>query len=372
MISVYRLFQMIFGIIVSVFILYFLVSYASNYAGFQKDVQKVTIINNLKTTMESVYAHGTPVVFPDTSLYDFSSCYMRMNKPETPGIKCDFSDVGSVITPTLLSLRDEVVVDVNDLNLGWHVIHWVEVMPESFIIFTPTDASDDTWGMMKNLTYLLPSTENLDTKVKFGFCDGSSLLDEVCGGECEKYGFLDVLDSNRAPASKCERSLSDKYTLVTISNQCNAGYISKGVCIKPSAEGVGVAYLSGSDKTFVYKDHFDLLALIIGGSKKDVFAKTGGERLYEYKNELWQERVSIAAKIMKQRMLLVSSRYQISGDYPECIPIYAKLAGLLGEIHSLIQGDYDNFSLMRNLGIKLREARNLYEELVNLGCEYRV
>lgn len=372
MISVYRMFQMIFGVIVSVFILYFLITYASNYAGFQEDVQKVTIINNLKTTMESVYTHGTPVDFPDTSLYDFTSCYMRTNRPEPPGVKCDFGDVGSVITPAFIYLRDEVAVDVSDLNLGWHVIHWVEAMPETSIIFNPMDASDETWDIMKNLTYLLPSTENLDTKVTFGFCDGSTLLDEVCGGSCEKYAFLDVLDSSRAPASRCDRRLSDRYTLVTISSQCSPDYAKKGVCIKPSSETVGLAYLAGSKRTFVYKDHFDILALIIGGSRKDVLGKTIGERLYDYKNELWQERISLAARIMKQRMLLVSSRYQISGDYPECIPTYSKLVIVLGNINDMVQGDYDNFSLMRNLGMKLEEARELHKELVGMGCEYRV
>ena len=371
MISLYRMFQMIFGIIVSVFILYFLIQYASNYAGFQKDVQKVTIIKNLKITAESVYTYGNPVDFPDTSRYDFSSCYMIINKPEPPNIKCDFGEVGSVLIPMLLSADGEVVVDRADLNFGWHVMHWIEVMPESVILFTPMDSSEVTWNLMKNLTDVLPSTENLENNITYDFCDGNTLT-YACGGPCEKFSFMTVLDSVRDSASRCTRSLSKKYRLITISNNCGPGFSNYGVCVKPSQNGVGVAYLAGSGETYVYKDPLDIIALVIGGSEKDVLGKTFGEKLYDYKNEVWGERLSLAAKIMKQRMLLVSSRYQYLGENLECIPIYANLAGMLASITDMAKGNYKNEAVMRNLATRLKEAESLYQDLVDLGCEYYV
>lgn len=373
MISLYRIFQIIFGIVVSMFILYFLIQYAGNYAGFQEDVQRVTILKNLKITTESVYTYGNPVVFPDTSMYDFSSCRMIINRPNPPSIKCDFGELGSVLIPTLLSLdKDRVVVGSADLNLGWHVMHWVEVMPESKIIFTPTDTSQQTWDLMKNLTNLLPSTENLEARITFGFCDGSEVIEDICGGECEKYGFLDVLDSHRASASKCTASLSGKYRLITISSQCSMGSTTQGVCIKPPVRGVGLAYLAGSGQEFVYKDHFDIIALVIGGSRTDIFDKTMGERLYEYKNEVWRDRLSLAARIMKQRTMLVLSRYQASDEYQECIPPYSSLLNVLGTIESTIKGDYRSQAVIKNLAARLSEAKSLYQNLVNLGCEYYV
>jgi hypothetical protein len=371
MISLYRMFQMIFGIVVSVFILYFLIQYASNYAGFQEDVQKVTIIKNLKITAESVYTYGNPVVFPDTSMRDFSSCYMTINKPEPPIIKCNFGEIGSVLIPLLLSADGEVVVDRADLNFGWHVMHWVEVMPESVILFTPMDSSDETWNLMKNLTEVLPSTENLDAKITFDFCDGNYLTG-ACGGPCEKFDFMSVLDSHQAQAAKCTRSLSKEHKLITISSQCRAGFSDYGVCVKLPQNGVGLAYLADSGETYVYKDPMDIIALLIGGSEKDVLGKTFGEKLYDYKNEVWGERLSLAAKIMKQRMLLVSSRYQYLGENLECIPIYANLAGVLASITDTAKGDYKNEVVMRNLVTRLREAESLYQNLIDLGCEYYV
>ena len=370
--SIYRIFQIIFGIVVSVFILYFLIQYASNYAGFQEDVQRVTILKNLKITAESVYTYGNPVVFQDTSLYDFSSCCMQTSKPEPPVIKCSFGEIGPVFVPMLFSGGRGVVVEGSDLNLGWHVMHWVEVMPASVILFNPLDSSEETWSLMKNLTSLLPSTENLDEKVTFGFCDGSSLLEDMCGGSCERYSFLSVLDSHQAPSSKCTRSLGGSYRLVTISGQCSPTFSGQGVCVRPSADGVGVAYLAGSDKEFVYKDMFDIIALMIGGSEKDVFGKTKGERLYAYKNEVWKESVSLASQIMKQRALLVSSRYQILNENLECIPVYANLANELNSIFSLVKGDYNNYALMRNLAARMKQAGSLYQNLIDLGCEYYV
>jgi hypothetical protein len=374
MISLYRTFQIIFGLVVSMFILYFLIQYASNYAGFQGDVQKVTILRNLKTTSESVYAFGTPVTFPDTSMYDLSSCYMQTSEPDAPEMKCDFGEVGPVLVPTLLSLgkKEHVVVSGADLNFGWYVMHWIEIMPESAIIFTPMDSSDNTWNLMKNLTHILPSTENLDSKITFGFCDGTTLIENICGGKCERYEFLDVLESNRAPAAKCTASLPGEYSLITISSHCMIGYSDSGVCVLPSADDVGVAYLEGSDKEFVYKDSFDIISLVIGGDTKDVFDKTGGERLYEYKNKVWGDRLSLAASIMRQRALLIPSEYQTLGENQECVPIYSQLYATLGSVHGTVSGDYNNLNLMRSLSGMLSDARSLYQDLVNLGCEYRV
>lgn len=374
MISLYRTFQIIFGLVVSMFILYFLIQYASSYAGFQGDVQKITILRNLKTTSESVYTFGTPVMFPDTSMYDFSSCHMQTSEPDASEMKCDFGEVGPVLVPTLLSLgkKEHAVVSGADLDLGWHVMHWIEIMPESAIIFTPMDSSDSTWNLMKNLTDMLPSTENLDSKITFGFCDGSSLIENICGGKCERYGFLDVLESNRAPAAKCRASLPGGHMLITISSQCRIGYSDSGVCVLPSADSVGVAYLAGSEKEFVYKDPFDIISLVIGGDDKDVFGKTGGERLYGYKNKVWGDRISLAANIMRQRALLISSEYQTLGKNQECVPIYSQLYTTLGSVHSTVKGDYENLDLMRSLAGMLGDAGSLHQDLVNLGCEYRV
>lgn len=372
MISLYRMFQIIFGIVVSVFVLYFLIQYASNYAGFQKDVQKVTILKNLKITGESVYSYGNPVDFPDTSRYDFSSCYMTINKPEPPVIKCDFGEIGSILTPMLLSVDEEVVVDRTDLNFGWHIMHWIEIMPETVILFTPMDSSDEAWNLMKNLTEALPSTENLDIKVSFGFCDGNDVMEDLCGGPCEKFSFMSIIDDHRGQAERCRASLPGEYKLITISNSCNPGFSNKGVCVKLPQGGVGSAYLAGSGETYIYKDSLDIIALLIGGSKKDVLGKTLGERLYDYKNEVWGERLSLAARIMSKRMLLVSSEYQFLGENLECIPIYANLAGSLTSIANQAKGNYKNEVVMRNLVTRMREAKSLYQNLIDLGCEYYV
>ncbi|MFC2143873.1 hypothetical protein ACFLQO_00720 [Candidatus Aenigmatarchaeota archaeon] len=373
MISLYRMFQIIFGIVVSVFILYFLIQYTGNYAGFQEDVQRVKILRNLKTTTESVYTYGNPVVFTDTSMYDFSSCYMSVVEPNPPEIRCDFGHIGPVFIPTLLSLgKSMVVVDSSEMNFGWHVMRWTIVMPRTKIIFNPMESSPHVWDLMKNITNMLPATDNLQEKVTFGFCDGNEIIEDICGGDCEKYGFLEVLETNRASANKCTARIPNGYTLITISSQCRMGFSDSGVCIVPPTQGTGMAYLYESGEDFVYKDYFDILALVLGGSRKDVFGKTAGERLYSYKNNIWKDRISIAAGIMKQRMLLVSGRYQASGEYMGCVPIYISLSGALGSIEATLEGDITNPSIARNLAIRLSEAKSLHSSLVNLGCEYYV
>jgi hypothetical protein len=372
MISVYRMFQIIFGIIVSVFILYFLIQYAANYAGFQEDVQRVTILKNLKTTAESVHMYGNPVEFPDISLYDFSSCQMWFEKPEPPSIQCDFGEVGPFPVPALFSSGDGVVVDRVELDFGWYVMRWTEVMPESVIVFNPVFnpsnpvESENVKNLMKDLTRALPSTENLDVKVTFDFCDGNEFVYPCGGRACERLGFLDVLEYASSPASKCTRNLPGKYRLITISGQCGFGFSSQGVCVRPSQDGIGLAYLAGSSREFVYKDPLDIIALVVGGSGKDAFGKTFGGRLYDYKNRLLGDRLSLAAEIMNKRMLLVSGKTET----PACIPVYSSLASTLDFIRERAGDDYSSQALMRNLAERLDGAKSLYQDLVEMGCEY--
>jgi hypothetical protein len=243
------------------------------------------------------------------------------------------------------------------------------------VVFTPMDTSDSTWDLMRNITEALPSTENIDANITFGFCDGSELIEDLCGGPCDKRRFLEVLDSfdsvqSRSAASECRASLSDDRMLVTISNGCSSLVPEHGVCVKPPRSGFGTAYLAGSDREFPYKDMLDILALLIGGSGTDAFGKTGGEKLYDYKNELWNKRMSLAAEIARQRMLLVSGK---SGNQ-QCRQIYSELSTMLCpgtySVCDLAEKDYTNPSITGRLAEVLGMSRSLYQELVSLGCEY--
>ena len=62
----------------------------------------------------------------------------------------------------------------------------------------------------------------------------------------------------------------------------------------------------------------------------------------------------------------------VIGENLDCTPAYAGLANVLTTIQNLINGDYNNQALMRNVADRLREAKSLYQDLIDLGCEYYV
>jgi hypothetical protein len=155
--------------------------------------------------------------------------------------------------------------------------------------------------------------------------------------------------------------------LITISTSCNQ-FAESGVCINPSApHGVGSAFVHGSGKSYVWKDPLDLVALSMGGSQKDEFGKTMGEKIYEYKNSVLMERLSLAAEIMSKRYQLVTKNMPVP-DETGCYDIYAQLFQTLDPAVSSAK-DYTDVSQMESLNENLNKAKNLYQQLVEKGCE---
>jgi hypothetical protein len=364
MISTYKLFQIIFGLIVSGFILSFLIQYVSEYSEMQKTTQKIIILKNFIKTAEDVYLTGNYINFSDFSRYDFSSCYISLNQP---AIKCRFAEI-PVQIPLFFLSGEQMFIDRNSLDFGWWKMHVIEAIPETRIIFTPMDNSDDTWELMKDITRMLPSTHGFTPQTTFGFCNGDNLYELVCGGRvCERPDFLEVLDQTfPSTFASCNHQLSNNYRLVTISQGCSMDFVDQGICIQPpNSDGMGYAYIAGSD--YLYKDPLDLVVLIIGGDEKDMLGiSTLGEILYNYKNTILGERLVLASKIMKQRAIL------IAGLEPECAPVYANFANVLDSISNLAKGDYKNWVVMKNLVAKLNQAKLLYNQLEEMGCEYGI
>jgi hypothetical protein len=378
MITIYRIFQLILGIIISGFVLYFLISYASDYADFGGTKERLTIIDNLRETVNNVYFSGNPIVFEDTDMHDFSSCEMDY-QGTLPHMSCEFGEIPHLI-PTLLNIysQEEVLVDMESIDYGWWEARFTTVLPETHIIYNPLDASDLAWNTMESITRALPSTEEFDTKVTFTFCDGIVL--RVCGGEsCEKKDFLRVLTStSNTPALKCTGNLGERDVLVTVSRSCSPSFVSRGICIKPdiTTPGVGVVYIPRSQDMFVYKDPVDIISILIGGSEGPI-GRSRGEDIYEYKNSVFSERLYLAAQTMKERSYLLKSRFQ--GECSSCLdpycsycvchPLYDSLEERLDGIMSKARGDHTVYLEMESLKSSLDEALSVHQELVNGGCE---
>lgn len=381
MITIYQLFKIIFGLIASVFILFFLVHYTGIYITTQEDVMRVLIIQNFRKAVQDVYFTGNPINFSDFRRLDFTLHFDGQAEP--PVMK---SDVGETVflTPMFFSPSDNIFIDRNHLDYGWFKFYFVEALPEISLIFNPLDTGlwqDTDWELMENITALFPSTTGRAPKARFGFCDGDTLSDTW-----ERYDFLDspsaVLKQPHAATtfSLCNASMSWNQRLVTISQSCSYNFITQGICIQPSdIYGIGFAYINGSDSSYMYRDSLDLAAMIIGGDGKDIYGiSTLGESAYEYKNKIWRERVRLASMITGQRAQLIESELASLGieELDECRTLYSSLKGILyfssnSVYNTLSQQDYyKSHSTVHSLLERLGEAKSVYQDMVNRGCEY--
>ncbi|MCX6814161.1 MAG: hypothetical protein NTY20_00705 [Candidatus Aenigmarchaeota archaeon] len=366
MLAVHRIFQMIFGIIVSFTILYFLITYSGDYAGVQKDKQRAEILVSFSHDVRSVYLTGISTNFTYFSRYDFSSCFVNATEKSIPEIICLDSRVSRIPieTPVIFKPGQQVYIGRDSLDYGWWICGFAEAIPSTTFVFAPEN-TDEAWEVMTNIVQHLPDTSDdwSVVKVTFAFCDGPQIL-YVCGGRpCDKSDFLSILSSGPLGASfsPCTADLKGK-RLVTISGSCGS---EKGVCINPpNSKGVGNAFVEGSGKTYVYKDPLDLVALSVGGSEKDDFGRTEAEKIYGYKNSVLMPRISLAAEVMSKRSVL------IAGDIPEetgCGAVYIELSQVLDRISPSM--DYTSVSDMYNLNDNLNKAKEIYQRLVDLGCE---
>jgi hypothetical protein len=363
MIAVHRIFQMVFGVIVSLMLLYFLLNYTGGYKQTQEDFQKAEILKSFADEARSVYLTEIPTNFTHFSRYDFSSCFATFNDNDIPEIKCADSKVSVPIeTPVIFYPGSQVFVARDALDYGWWTFGFAEAMPDLVFVFSP-DSTDEAWGIMTGLVEHLPDTsdERSAVKVGFAFCDGSDILYPCGGRACDRGEFLSLLATGPSGSvSPCTANPAKNMRLAAITWSCNP---QNGICIiPPNSKGVGNAFVEGYMGTFVYKDPLDLAALAIGGTGKDDFGKTGAEKLYAYKNSILMQRLPMAAKVMSRRFQLTANDVT-----QECGDIYIELSQVLGAIPD--SPNYSDLGMMYDLNDRLNEAKELYQRLADSGCE---
>jgi hypothetical protein len=366
MITVYRLFQIIMGLILSGFIFYLLVSYAGNYGGVGKQATRYKTLDIFLQDADTVYFSGIPVNFEGFSGDDFSSCYPR---PDYSDIYCQIDDepyeTRELLVPILLKFGDDVLITRNRLDYGWTSLDYVVATTTTRIVFSPV--AGQPFDVMIEAARGLPDTSGQSPGVTFSLCDGNEIIAEYDSMK----DFLDVLDGLKSTEfskdiEKCTVSLGSGDVLVTVSDSCGPGSVSSGICLISSPDGVGEAYIAGSGDTYVYKDPADIAALIIGGDRQDEFGQVLGGETWEFKNSMMLHTLGVAAKIMEGRCGMIIS---IPGYSQECKDLYQELQPVMAEIASLQEGNPRDLGRMRELRAYMDEAASIWSDLLDTGCE---
>lgn len=365
--SLFQVFKMVFGVIASVVILYFLVTYAGVYGTGQQDVQRSLIMKNFRQLADDVWLTGNP------SDFDFS----KMNEEvyfdarQSPPVFRFGNSNMQVTNPMFFRYGDSVFAGRSQLDFGWWKFSFVVAAPEMVVVFSPLQNTEQVWGIMRDITALLPDTTAVNTKLRYAFCGYPGGRD--ISSPMEKFEFQRALGLNYETATfySCSAQLPSNYILVTVSVGCSQSP-SAGICVNPD----GLFYIAGSDREYAYMDGLDIIAAIIGGTGSDMRGRASDD-LYAYKQAAFRESMKFAADIMANRAqllagklaaLITGRRIEYGSEPAMCAGNYILLSNALQQVSAeLAQPDYYNNN--QALLVALSQSKAAYDALAANGCE---
>ncbi|MBI4176229.1 MAG: hypothetical protein HY518_03425 [Candidatus Aenigmarchaeota archaeon] len=349
MTNIYELFKMIFGIIASIFILYFLITYTAGYKDTQLASVRQSIVKSFITASENVYFSGIPFRFDEFRSQEFS--YSLSTAASQPQVEFG-SGKAPVRVPLFFIEGEELAMARNEVDLGWWKFYYVLAVPAVDIVFNLQDSSGESADAARDIASLFPDSDS--PAVRMGLCSGP----RVDMYTKDQFARLDRGALSSAPP--CTASIGQDARLVIISSTCNPSQTARGVCVHPSAK---LAYINGLSSAYNYKDSLDILALIIGGEGKDVFGSVKGGQLFEYKNSMMRKELLLAAKMMRIRAEILSSELEECNYFPLASGL-EDLAGILAD------DDYyqKRASIQEYLSANDRISLG-WDELVKAGCE---
>lgn len=349
MISVFQIFKIILGIIISVFILFLILRFAGSYMEIGESSRQVSIVVNFKKSIDDVYTTGISTDFEmkDSEIIAYRPPYM-----ETGVSHVDMDPV-----PILLTPGEKFSVYRNEYDLGWWKFYFIETLPEKNILFVPLEDDENVWSVVGNITKFLPSTENTETKVKFFV--GCNKTDPVWFWPLgERNRFLDywlsrfiAFDVEMGP---CE-NMEEGYEVVTVSQDES---VDADFLVTPTDGGVGYVYIKNGNgyEEHIYKNGLDVVALLLGG-----------KRYYDYLNDKFIKQLKVAIDVgIREANLLMGDTdiWQRCGneflEFKEIlIHIKEELIPEMDSIDDSVAMEFDHY---------MRESVKKYKELDSLGC----
>ncbi len=350
MISVFDVFKIILGVIISVFILFILLRFAGSYTEIGESGRQVSIMVNLKKSIEDVYTTGISTDFETKE-----SGLILGYRPPYIETRVSFVDMEPV--PLFLVPGEKLSINRNEYDLGWWKFYFIEVLPETNILFVPLDSEQTTLLLIGNITRFLPSTENTKIKTKIGIgCNGT----EFWFG-WERYKFLDVilprLMTTEMQLNKCENVeyFMDKgFRMVTLAKEASdADFV-----VKPLSEDMGYVYIKTSEgqEEYIYKNGLDIVALLLGGS-----------RFYNYSNQKFFRELEVAIDIATKESGILFSNPQFSQRCGTKSSEFVYVLSLIKDLIPKVKEDAQEEDVIEFV-YQMKESAKKYRELDAMGC----
>jgi hypothetical protein len=350
MISVLEIFKIIFGIVFSVFVIVLIFRFSSNYMEMGESNAQANIMLGFRKTVGDVFASGIPA---DYAIKDSKDLIIKYMPPE---IHTSIAAVSMEPVTTIFVPGDKVGVHRMEYDLGWWKYYYILVLPETTFFFNPLNNSEETWSEIYRIINALPSSENIETKVGFGFgCNSSS---EYWLWDREKMlGYENNMRTNLEKAdftpTLCVTFNKEWKTIVVSPKFVETEHPLMFTLVN----GTGMLYLNTSqpEKAYFYKTPMDVISAILGGKE-----------FYNYENRDFLAQLSLASSLnMEETGLLMHN----SGAGAECLPIFEEFHTTLESLSGLASQDYNDPIKMGELAVKMEESRQRFLDLQVRGCE---
>lgn len=344
-----QIFKIIFGIILSAFLLMIILRFSSSYTEIGESSKEVEILMGLKKTIEDVYTTGISTDFEVKGLEKSITSYYPPNI-ETPVTSVNLDPV-----PTFLVPGESLSIHRNEYDLGWFKFYYIYAAPEMKVIFVPLGRSEVVWNTVGNITKHFPSTENTKIKVLFGIgCNdtGGSPFFFFSNWEREYFirTVLPWLYANEYEFVPCGKK--EGYRMITVTETP----VDADFQVVPIDSEMGYVYVNNTivgQKTYLYKNPIDVVALFLGG-----------ERMYDYENKKFLKDLSVASDLASREVSLLRGKMDSACDAP-----YSRFVQELGHIKSIADnGDYRNEDEMKELNKNIKESVETYKQLEEMGC----
>ncbi len=345
-----QIFKIIFGIILSAFILMVILRFSLSYTEIGESSKEVEILVGLKKTIEDVYTTGISTDFEVRDLEEAISFYSPPNI-ETPVTSINLDPV-----PTFLVPGETISIHRSEYDTGWWKFYFVHALPETKVVFVPLGRSEVVWNTVGNITKYFPSTENTNVKVLFGIgCNDTGGEPFFFFSKWERDYFMRTvlpwLYTNEYEFTLCGKRKG--YRMITVSETP----IGSDFQVVPIDNEMGYVYINTTEQGWqwhLYKNPIDIVALFFGGKK-----------MYDYTNEKFLKELSIASDLASRESSLLRSK----STNPYCDSVYQKFVQVLGSLRNKIDnGDYTNEDDMRELTRKIKESIEAYRLLEEMGC----
>jgi hypothetical protein len=353
MISVFDVFKIILGVIISAFILFVALRFVGSYIQVGESGREASSIINFKNTMEKVYTTGISADFD----FKDSKTILGYRPPyiETPIAFVDTSPIPVILVP-----GEKLSVHRVEYDTGWWKFYFIAVVPETGIIFVPLGQSEREWSVVGNVSSMLPSTENTNTKLRFGLgCNGTDWFGLWEGNKFLKT-ILPGLAASDIILNRCENTeyfREKNFRIITISdnteNAENADFT-----VSPVEGDVGYVYVRNGEEyeKYMYKNGLDIVALMLGG-----------EKLYNYTNGKFLKELEVAIDVSSDEYSLLPTDEILNS---RCQSAGMEFLGTLSSIKNLIPklksgaSESDLIEFARYMRISSAK----YKELESRGC----